>query len=354
VDSRIENDIQIIEKFISAKDLEKAEKQLIESFEYADLSMHNTAALLHLLARTKFSLNKPEEALSASTQEIDILTNLAKKNETLRAAYSTRGFLYHMGKDWNKALDNYHQAYNVASTIEQKFEILDQTIYAIANISNHYLGQYDVAFKFYNLGKENAERFNEIGKSAFYLTHLGMADLARNNLKSALQYCNQALEIINKTATPADSIDRLFTILEIVKIKVTMGRYLDATQDLIPILQQSISNSDPFAFAISRIILAKIFLNEDLSEDLRYQIAIILPDELNANQLIDKTITLLVDTEHTGHLVEVYCEKAKLDVDNSQKWLKNANEIALQDRKVPSITRVKKTCEGLKIDYSNL
>jgi tetratricopeptide (TPR) repeat protein len=193
--------IELLEKTIKSKEFNSDSKGLFDLY-YAQIENY-------------FYANKIQDAIDTGKQLLEISIGL----EQITKANLVIGEMNHLLGNILEAEKYYSLGYNEIKG-KNFYELEEEAIYAIANLNQHYKGDYIQSTKYYKLALELVKKFN-LKKISFYLDHLGMASLEQKQHEKAIDHHNEAIGYIENK----NDINYLYHQIQVASVYLDLKNF---------------------------------------------------------------------------------------------------------------------------------
>ena len=252
-------------KFDQAIDLVK------ESLELFISDTNSEFELLYALIETYFYNNQLTEACATGEKLLSLSKNILSIEKLIKAILLV-GEVYHIAGNLEKAEILYGRAYELAKegTVEIPIDLKEESIYALANLNQHYIGNYKRSYQLYEEALAYVKKY-KLEKQSFYIDHLAMASLTMDQYDKALELQKEAEKFISNKL----DINYLYHQIQKALVYFKMKNFNQVIIELIKFLEpnkQSIEKfNDVYDFGWIYLILANTLASIPTFDDLNLE-----------------------------------------------------------------------------------
>ena len=189
--------------------------------------------LYYVQIENYFYLGEIEKALETGKALLHISKELNNIKDITKANLLV-GEVYHISGNLKESVIYYKNAYNLIKNEKENFlqKLKEETIYSLANLNQHYLGNFEQSKRLYLEALEITKLINP-QKQSFYLDHLGMASLELDQYEQALGYHSKAEPfLVNK-----NDISYLYHQVQVAKVYFKLENYNQSISELLKFLE---------------------------------------------------------------------------------------------------------------------
>ncbi|QEE18030.1 hypothetical protein DSAG12_03868 [Promethearchaeum syntrophicum] len=323
--SRIKNDPTILETHESI--ILENEMRLKEDISSLDQFYEAIVDGYYLIGRRS-------KCVEFTKRWLSIHKDLSQNTRGIAIANHTMGIICQVYKhNLQKAEEYYKKAYDITKN-NPDLGLRDMMIYNMANIYQHYKGDYLIAYPYYKEGAENAHKQNNPIREAFFVDHMAMSMHWQEKYDEALKLLYQSRKIVAHEARGDHTLyNRMLESL----IFLELHQFSKALQGMLSVIDIKIMNKDGFTHNDYLLCLSDI-ARELPAEFEKYQEKLkpILEDSFTEEEIIDKAVAF-AETNGRADIVGKSClYKAKWLWKNEQhedakKLLKKGWKIIHED-----------------------
>lgn len=310
--------------------------------------------ILEIIIGNEFHNNQFQQAMEYVNQQLDI-AELESNEQLINRAYRTKGVIYQVLGQLDKADQWYKEAYDLLETIDSE-KLNNQTIYSLANLYQHYLANYGKARELYQEAYELAVSTENEERQAFYLDHMAMADYEIGNYEQAIESHDHAWEILKHQGK---SINVLFHKVQLSLALAELSQIERVGDELHSIIELKKQNDDPYSNCWYLLLLSEFSQKRpDNYSKLKDSFANQLGIKMEPLALAREASKISRQTRHVPSMINSNLYLAKYSMEDDPTGaiglLSEAKQLAEQNNRNREIERIRSWVQSFGLDYDTI